>query len=94
MIGKFLVVLNFNRLFLKLNRSFVTSCRFSPTIGHSPEVSMNFHPMMSGMNRRFRVRWTDWLSLRKKLVEEVQDYGIYLKMKWMKAAKPEDVPKN
>ena len=42
MIGNFPAVLNFNQLFLKLNRLFVTNCRFSPIIGvlNSRQVDM------------------------------------------------------
>ena len=36
MIGNFPAVLNFNRLFLKLNRLFVTNCRFFPGLRLRP----------------------------------------------------------
>ena len=38
MSGTFHVVLNFNRLFLKLNGSSITNCRFSPIIGREVEL--------------------------------------------------------
>ena len=49
MVGTFPAVLNFDRLFLKLNRLSVTNCRFSPIIdqgfgktnGHFQGISWN-----------------------------------------------------
>ena len=57
-IDNFAAVLNFNRLFLKLNRLSVTNCWFSPTIG-TKVMHMNWavSELASGSVPRMFLHW-------------------------------------